>query len=445
MAVRLQAKARMRGARASYRHAVACATKLQAALRRARVTEIMGDVFMALRMLRIGNIFMKFSHNGPPHDRIVWLEAVERVDEKGVKRHEETLRWADPEKKRKGVLKGEEAMCFLRDVIAVTEGVKSEVGKHQEKGFLQSLRAFKGGTSGIKQMDQSCCFTVLGKERTVDLQAPNRMIRRDWLLALRLVMTLRNGGIERIEDRRRIHAFVKPKPRSTRASKATSIGENFANFFRTRAGSSARLSAAARETKEAAAPERTFTFLPKRLSLVGSKPAASKLPPISSGKLEEESVGKGKLDEPSAGKGMLREPSAGKGKWFGGAGGSNKNLLGAAPASAPPASAPPASAPPASAPPETAAPANEAPPAAAPTDEGPSYRASLVASDDGEEEASTRQEEGGDEGVDAAGVAVVMREGPSQSTSLSPPLPLGKERTDSSIWDGSGRAASQMI
>ena len=84
--------------------------------------------------------------------------------------------------------------------------------------------------------------TVLGKDRSLDLQAPTRMIRRDWLLALRLILTLRSLGINTLDARRRIHEFVKPRPRPTpknkRASTAgrrDSLGagtSGFANFFR---------------------------------------------------------------------------------------------------------------------------------------------------------------------------------------------------------------------
>lgn len=109
------------------------------------------------------------------------------------------------------------------------------MGKHQAKGLFQSVRAFKGGTSGIKSLDQNCCLTVLAKGRSLDLQAPNRMVRRDWLLALRLINTLRATGVESIEARNRIHAFVKAKPHKPRTG---SVSAGFANFFRNRAPSS---------------------------------------------------------------------------------------------------------------------------------------------------------------------------------------------------------------
>ena len=66
-------------------------------------------------------------------------------------------------------------MLRLTDITAITEGVKSEVVKHQQTGFLQSLRAFKGATSGIKSLDQACCLTILGQQRSLDLQVPHAL------------------------------------------------------------------------------------------------------------------------------------------------------------------------------------------------------------------------------------------------------------------------------
>ena len=64
-ATAVQAAARRQLARRMYNRAVRAAIKLQAALRRSRINEIMVDVLMALRMLRSGNIFIKFSAKGP--------------------------------------------------------------------------------------------------------------------------------------------------------------------------------------------------------------------------------------------------------------------------------------------------------------------------------------------------------------------------------------------
>jgi len=248
----MQAAARRRAAAAQYKRVRRALIAIQSGLRRLRVVEIMSEVMMAVRMLRAGNIFMKFSHNGPPHDRWVWLDDSVR-----------SIQWADPEKRKKGILKGADATLKLEDVVAISEGIKSELGKHQKTSFMQSMRAFKGGTSGIKSMDQDCCLTILGKDRSLDLQASSKMIRRDWLMAMRLLLTMRalagRTGMEDIKDRRRLREFVKPKPRKRTQSR----GAGFANFFgarlRAASGTSIRDSGSRPRGESAAGSSRTET------------------------------------------------------------------------------------------------------------------------------------------------------------------------------------------
>ena len=77
---------------------------------------------------------------------------------------------------------------------------------------MQSMRNFRNATSGIAKLDQECCLTVQGKERSLDLQASSKLVRRDWLTALRFVCTLRAlSGLSRLEQRKRMREFVKPR------------------------------------------------------------------------------------------------------------------------------------------------------------------------------------------------------------------------------------------
>ena len=66
------------------------------------------------------------------------------------------------------------------------------------------------------------------------------LVRRDWLLALRLVVTLRATGLETVEQRRRMRECVKPRPGIARRRKSAAGQQvaNIANFFRARAESS---------------------------------------------------------------------------------------------------------------------------------------------------------------------------------------------------------------
>jgi hypothetical protein len=105
----------------------------------------MREVFLSLAMLKGGNIFIKYSQHGPPHDRKVWLtvhesaytenkrdadgDVISVLEKKVV---EWVLRWADPEKATKGVLK-EDTLIKLDEITAVSDGITSDVVKHQEK------------------------------------------------------------------------------------------------------------------------------------------------------------------------------------------------------------------------------------------------------------------------------------------------------------------------
>jgi hypothetical protein len=242
-------------------------------------------------MLRSGNIFVKFSQNGPPHDRWVWLSEDNQV-----------IRWCDPEKKKKGILKGEEATIALEDISAISEGIKSEVGKHQKGSFMQSLRGFKASTSGINKLDQDCCLTILGGQRSLDLQAPSRMVRRDWLLALRLLLAIRQCDMDSATDRKRVREFVQPRSKP----KATSSGPSqvWSNFFASRS----------RAESVAAGPMPSF----RPGSLKGVKGERASPPPRgdSSGKLAAAGSFKEELreaDESSPGLPPVTEKPAKKG------------------------------------------------------------------------------------------------------------------------------------
>ena len=110
-AVALQAAARRRAAAVRYRAVRAATVRLQSSFRRLRIGEITSEILMASRMLRAGNIFMKFSMTGPPHDRWVWLSEDVR-----------SMQWADPEKRKKGILKGADATLYLQVGCSRTSG-----------------------------------------------------------------------------------------------------------------------------------------------------------------------------------------------------------------------------------------------------------------------------------------------------------------------------------
>ena len=78
-------------------------------LHRGRVIKaIVRQLLTAVGLLRAGNIFLKFSADGPPHDRLVWVSDDMR-----------TLLWCNPEKNRTHDLKPD-ARMDVREVAAAT-------------------------------------------------------------------------------------------------------------------------------------------------------------------------------------------------------------------------------------------------------------------------------------------------------------------------------------
>ena len=118
-----------------------------------------------------------------------------------------SVMWADPDRKRKGKLKLE-AVIQLNGVSAVVEGVKSELLKNEREKSI-TARGFKAKVSGIKSFDAGCCLSVLGRERSLDLQAPNRLVAAGWVAAFQLVLAhIGLQGLEDVNSRARLRGFV---------------------------------------------------------------------------------------------------------------------------------------------------------------------------------------------------------------------------------------------
>ena len=118
-----------------------------------------------------------------------------------------SVMWADPDRKRKGKLKSE-AVIQLNGVSAVVEGVKSELLKNEREKSI-TARGFKAKVSGIKSFDAGCCLSVLGRERSLDLQAPNRLVAAGWVAAFQLVLAhIGLQGLEDVNSRARLRGFV---------------------------------------------------------------------------------------------------------------------------------------------------------------------------------------------------------------------------------------------
>ena len=160
-------------------------------LHRGRVIKaIVKQLLTAGSILKSGNIFLKFSKDGPPHDRLVWISDDLKM-----------LKWCAPEKNRTHELKPD-AQVNLNDISAVTEGVKTELFKASVRARddgtrkMSMFNALKKDASQVVKKGEAisdlCCFSVIAQTRTIDLVAPSNRVRDDWLWALRLMLVHRN-------------------------------------------------------------------------------------------------------------------------------------------------------------------------------------------------------------------------------------------------------------
>lgn len=176
-------------------------------LHRGRVIKaIVRQLLTAVGLLRAGNIFLKFSADGPPHDRLVWVSDDMR-----------TLLWCNPEKNRTHDLKPD-ARMDVREVAAVTEGIKTEVFKKAVKksegggviGKMTMLNSLQKKPSQVlkkgEAVNELCCLSVLSSSRTIDLVAVSNRVRDDWLWALRLLLVHFNStsSLKEVANQRRL-------------------------------------------------------------------------------------------------------------------------------------------------------------------------------------------------------------------------------------------------
>eukprot|EP00316_Scyphosphaera_apsteinii_P000681 CAMPEP_0119314904 /NCGR_PEP_ID=MMETSP1333-20130426/34091_1 /TAXON_ID=418940 /ORGANISM="Scyphosphaera apsteinii, Strain RCC1455" /LENGTH=544 /DNA_ID=CAMNT_0007320105 /DNA_START=9 /DNA_END=1644 /DNA_ORIENTATION=+ len=181
-------------------------------LHRGRVIKaIARQLLTAANLLKAGNIFLKFSKDGPPHDRLVWITEDLR-----------TLLWCNPNKNRTHDLKPE-ARMDLTDISAMTEGIKTEVFKAavktRESGKTKmSLRqALRKEDSQVlrkgDELSELCCFSILSSTntRTIDLVAPSNRVRDDWLWGLRLLTVHMNtkSSLAHLANQKRIAGEIK--------------------------------------------------------------------------------------------------------------------------------------------------------------------------------------------------------------------------------------------
>lgn len=189
-AEKLQAAARGFLQKRVYYNAWKSVVTLQKLHRGRVIRPIVKQLLTAGSILKSGNIFLKFSKDGPPHDRLVWISDDLRM-----------LKWCAPEKNRTHELKAD-AQVSLNDISAVTDGVKTELFKASVRSRddgtrkMSMINALKKDASHVVKKGEAisdlCCFSVIAQTRTIDLVAPSNRVRDDWLWALRLMLVHRN-------------------------------------------------------------------------------------------------------------------------------------------------------------------------------------------------------------------------------------------------------------
>jgi hypothetical protein len=110
-------------------------------------------------MLTSGRIFIKHGRTGFPHERTIKLA-----------QDHQTITWEEPltspkkfgSMKAAGGLKGSMLLSSVQDIV---EG-------HETETFKRS------GVTGT----QSCCFSLIGEDRTLDLQATTVEVKNEWVV-----------------------------------------------------------------------------------------------------------------------------------------------------------------------------------------------------------------------------------------------------------------------
>jgi hypothetical protein len=191
----------------------AAAQLIQNHARRERVQSLLSEMLSAARMMKSGNVFIKFSDKGPPHDRWVW------IDPEVTK-----IMWADPDRKKKGNLK-EEAVIEFRDVLGVVEGCTATLATQRKKAMGKS---FKPKVSGIRAFDEHACVSVRGKERSLEMQGNNKYVSNAWAMGFNLVLThYKLTTLSDVANRKRLRAFIPPKERPKKATVMNKVTKLF--------------------------------------------------------------------------------------------------------------------------------------------------------------------------------------------------------------------------
>ena len=206
----VQAGVRQQQQEQVFRSAFGVVVGMQKRLRGRNVRELYNRMREYIHLLQDGAVFLKYSQNGPPHDRYVWL--LEDMH---------TICWCETRDVQNGVLPKPTVnnSMDLKECLEITEGattktfvrnsykrdaIKGAADPHKQYStmtlkLLPSLKkdidqilhpsdAFSVVHNANLPVDEHRSFSIVGKKRTLDLVAADNRVRDEWLWGLRMLL-----------------------------------------------------------------------------------------------------------------------------------------------------------------------------------------------------------------------------------------------------------------
>lgn len=156
-----------------------CAIKIQATARMYIVHVLIKELLFDVRMLRTGQVFIKFSNaNGRPHDRLVQVSP-------GMQ-----LKWKDPTGDVVSEVGDGDVGLKLHEIKSVSGSLNFTLLKL----IVESLKGFEGkhsGAHGHFALRTKCCLDIAANKRSLGLQAQSEWLKDEWVSALKLMVYFR--------------------------------------------------------------------------------------------------------------------------------------------------------------------------------------------------------------------------------------------------------------
>jgi len=190
-ATRLQSLQRMKPLWRVYTRKRKAAVRLQSATRRIRIQMPLIQLLADVHMLRVGTCFVKFNDFGLPKDRLLWVSPDLRK-----------LHWAKP-KSTPTYDVTEHRTLSLADISKIDDQLRFGLIKK----IVESIKGFESKETGITALKPKNCISLVTAARTLDIQAPSRQLKMEWVHALRYLQGFKQlpGSLSSMEVRRALH------------------------------------------------------------------------------------------------------------------------------------------------------------------------------------------------------------------------------------------------